>query len=191
MERLKNFLENVFLWRSLEKFLWRPLFFFGEHLCLCPWSLASSIPVLGLESVCPRKGCPWPRIFFCVLGLGLEPCVLDSTSGKKYWSLSLSSTNWFLWDSRGDFRGSGTSILYPKNCSFSLSRSAQWRLGVFGGRVLPNYVQVSCGLRNVQSVQMHRAPPHLGGPPFDLPRAEKIWLWKTIANYDKKFIHLF
>ena len=53
---------------------------------LCPWSLAlvSSIPVLGLESVCPRKGCPWPwpRIFFCVLGL--EPCVLDSTSGKIY-----------------------------------------------------------------------------------------------------------
>ena len=69
-------------------------FFFGEHLRLCPWSLAlaSSIPVLGLESVCPRKGCPWPwpRIFFvslalasdffCVLGLGLEPYVLDSTS---------------------------------------------------------------------------------------------------------------
>ena len=29
---------------------------------LCPWSLvlASSIPVLGLERVCPRKGCPWP-----------------------------------------------------------------------------------------------------------------------------------
>ena len=56
---------------------------------LCPWSLAlaSSIPVLGLERFCPRKGCPWPwpwpRIFFCVLGLGLglEPCVLDSTSG--------------------------------------------------------------------------------------------------------------
>ena len=34
---------------------------------LCPWSLASSIPVLGLERVCPRKGCPWPwpRIFLC------------------------------------------------------------------------------------------------------------------------------
>ena len=30
-------------------------------------ALASSIPVLGLESVCPRKGCPWPwpRIFLC------------------------------------------------------------------------------------------------------------------------------
>ena len=67
---------------AVEKFLWRPfffgdrlkkfcedLFFFREHLRLCPWSsaLASSIPVLGLESVCPRKGCPWPwpRIFLC------------------------------------------------------------------------------------------------------------------------------
>ena len=37
---------------------------------LCPnWSLAlaSSVPVLGLERFCPRKGCPWPwpRIFLC------------------------------------------------------------------------------------------------------------------------------
>ena len=45
-------------------------FFFGEHLRLCPWSLASSIPVLSVERVCPRKGCPWPRPrIFCVLGL--------------------------------------------------------------------------------------------------------------------------
>ena len=55
---------------------------------LCPWSLAlaSSVPVLGLERFCPRKGCPWPwpRIFFCVLGLGLEPCVLKSTSGPNH-----------------------------------------------------------------------------------------------------------
>ena len=57
-DRLKNFCED--------------LFFFGEHLRLCPWSLAlaSSISVLGLESVCPRKGCPWPRIFFVSLALG-------------------------------------------------------------------------------------------------------------------------
>ena len=58
-DRLKNFCED--------------LFFFGEHLRLCPWSLAlaSSIPVLGLERVCPRKGCswPWPRIFFVCLAL--------------------------------------------------------------------------------------------------------------------------
>ena len=50
--------------RLCEKLFLRP-FFFGEHLRLCPWSLASSIPVLGLG-------------FFCVLGL--EPYVLDSTS---------------------------------------------------------------------------------------------------------------
>ena len=49
-DRLKNFSEHHF---------------FGEHLRLCSWSLASSIPVLGLKRVCPRKGCPWPwpRIF--------------------------------------------------------------------------------------------------------------------------------
>ena len=62
-------------------------FFFGEHLRFV--SL-----VLGL---CLEHSCPWPREclsserlslalasdFFCVLGLGLglEPCVLDSTSG--------------------------------------------------------------------------------------------------------------
>ena len=46
-------------------------FFFGERLRLCPWSLAlaSSIPVLGLERFCPRKGCPWPRTFFVYLAL--------------------------------------------------------------------------------------------------------------------------
>ena len=71
-DRLKNFCEDLFFC------------FFGEHLRLYPWSLASSIPVLGLESVCPRKGCPWPwpRAFLslasrvsvlgkAVLGLGL------------------------------------------------------------------------------------------------------------------------
>ena len=44
-------------WRWPEKKFRRP-FLFGERLRLCPWSLASSIPVLGLERVCPRKGCP-------------------------------------------------------------------------------------------------------------------------------------
>ena len=76
MERLKNFLENVFLWKSPEKFLWR--LFFLESTCACG---------LGLEHFCP-----WPREclsserlslalasdFFCVLGL--EPCVLNFTS---------------------------------------------------------------------------------------------------------------
>ena len=54
-DRLKNFSED--------------LFFFRRALALV--SLASSIPVLGLESVCPRKGCPWPwpRILFVSLAL--------------------------------------------------------------------------------------------------------------------------
>ena len=51
-DRLKNFCEDLFFWRALA---------------LVSLALASSIPVLGLESVCPRKGCPWPwrRIFLC------------------------------------------------------------------------------------------------------------------------------
>ena len=59
----------------------KTFFFFEEHLCLCPWSLAlaSSIPVLGLESVCHRKGCPWPwpRIFF--VSLALASSLVSST----------------------------------------------------------------------------------------------------------------
>ena len=56
-------------------------FLFGEHLRLCPWSLAlaSSVPVLGLERFCPRKGCPWPRIFFVSLTLALASSLVSST----------------------------------------------------------------------------------------------------------------
>ena len=74
-DRLKNFCEDLF-------------FFFGEHL-----RFVSLVLGLGLE-----HSCPWPREclsserlslalasdFFCVLGLGLEPCVLDSTSDDNY-----------------------------------------------------------------------------------------------------------
>ena len=66
----KKFFERRFFLEIAEKILVKT-FFFGEHLRLCPWSLAlaSSIPVLGLERVCPLKGCPWPwpwpRIFLC------------------------------------------------------------------------------------------------------------------------------
>ena len=69
-DRLKNFCEALSFWRAL--------------------ALVSLVLGLGLE-----HSCPWPREclsserlslalasdFFCVLGLGLEPCVLDSTSG--------------------------------------------------------------------------------------------------------------
>ena len=47
-------------------------------------AFVSLVPGLGLEHSCPW---PWPRIFLCVLGLGFEPCVLDSSSGNQQrWS---------------------------------------------------------------------------------------------------------
>ena len=76
----KNF--RCFLLENAWKKFFEDLLFFWRALALVSLALASSIPVLGLERVCPRKCCPWlwpwPRIFFWVLGL--EPCVLDSTS---------------------------------------------------------------------------------------------------------------
>ena len=96
VERLKNFLENLFFGDRLIFFsfffleiAWKifvKTFFFWRAL-----ALVSLVLGLGLE-----HSCPWPREclsserlslalasdFFCVLGLGLglEPCVLDSTS---------------------------------------------------------------------------------------------------------------
>ena len=85
-KRLKprgKFAKTHFCFPQLEnawKKFWR-LFLEGEHLCLCPWFLAldSSIPVLGLERVCPRKGCPWPwpRNFF--VSLALASSLVSST----------------------------------------------------------------------------------------------------------------
>ena len=60
----------LFFWEHLKKnFEDFIIIFFGGNTCAC---------VLALEKVCSRKGCLWPRIFFCVLGL--EPCALSSTS---------------------------------------------------------------------------------------------------------------
>ena len=66
---LEKFFGKRFFVEIAGKIFVKTSFFFGEHLRLCPWSLASSIPVLGLESACPRKGCPWPWIFFVSLAL--------------------------------------------------------------------------------------------------------------------------
>ena len=78
--------KDLFFWRLPKKFFWVP-FFFVENTCsLCswPWPRAflplaskgsvSRTPVLGLGR----------RIFFCVLGHGLEGCVLDSTSANNF-----------------------------------------------------------------------------------------------------------
>ena len=99
--RTAVFFELLKFCGALEKFFGKR-FFFGEHLGLCPWSLAlaSSISVLGLESVCPRKGCPWPwswpKMFFVSLASSLvsstPPLITESTISfrpvDKYFNLS-------------------------------------------------------------------------------------------------------
>ena len=79
--RTELFFEWLKFCRSAEKCFSRPFFFedrqkknfktFFLRKTLAFVSLASSIPVLGLVLG-----------FFCVLDLGLEPCVLDSTSAN-------------------------------------------------------------------------------------------------------------
>ena len=79
---------NIFSLTKISRkncdFLREDVFFLGKHLRVV--SLALSIPVLGLEKVCPRKvgNWSWAQIFFCVLGL--EPRVLDSTSTRKHFN---------------------------------------------------------------------------------------------------------
>ena len=83
-DRLKNFCEDLFFLEIAWKIFVKTFFFFFESTCACvlgpwPWpraflSLASRVSVLGKAVLGLGLG------FFCVLGLGLEPCVLDSTS---------------------------------------------------------------------------------------------------------------
>ena len=71
------FWKTIFCGYRLKIFVKTIFFFFWRILAL--ESLASSIPVLSLESVCPRKGCPWPwpRIFF--VSLALASSLVSST----------------------------------------------------------------------------------------------------------------
>ena len=72
----KIFLEIIFLWRSLEKFLWRPFFFFLESTCAC---------VLG----------PWPRECLSSerLSLALASSLVSSTPPLMF---NINSTFFFL-----------------------------------------------------------------------------------------------
>ena len=90
-DRLKNFCEDIFFLDSSCASVLGPW----------PWpraflSLASRVFVLGKAGLGLglEHSCPWPQRclsserlalasdFFCVLGLGLEPCVFNSTSGN-------------------------------------------------------------------------------------------------------------
>ena len=73
----KFFRKRFFVEIALKIFVKTFFFVFWRALALVP--LASSIPVLGLESVCAGKGCswPWPRIFF--VSLALASSLVSST----------------------------------------------------------------------------------------------------------------
>ena len=92
---LEKFFGKRFLVEIAGKIFVKTCFFFGEHL-----RFVSLVLGLGL-----KHSCPWPREclsserlslalasdFFCVLGLGLELCVLDSTSVTRLYFRRLST----------------------------------------------------------------------------------------------------
>ena len=126
----------------------------------------------------------------------LKKCAADTLASNL---IGNSPTNQFWRQMRLQSSTSASAVLPPVVIESPVPKTLQ----ICGEITMANYSIIwkllltkaillsSSGLRNVQSVQMHRGPPTSGGPPFDLLRAEKNWLWKTIANYDKKFIHLF
>ena len=91
----KIFWKTCFRGDRLKNNFCEDLVFYLESTCAC---------VLGLG---PAHSCPWPweclsseRLslalasdFFCVLGLGLEPCVLDSTSDGN-----IASSSWLFFN---------------------------------------------------------------------------------------------
>ena len=83
---------DLFFGERMKKNFSRLFFSSVEHLRLTVsfvLGLSLEYSCLGIERICPRKGCPWPRIFlwpwpwvvFCSV---LEPYVLDSTSALQY-----------------------------------------------------------------------------------------------------------
>ena len=84
-DRLKIFCEDL-CFKFFVKTFFSNFFLFGKHLRLCPWSLAlaSNIPVLGLESVCPRKGCPCLGLGFFFVSLALASSLVSSTPLQQF-----------------------------------------------------------------------------------------------------------
>ena len=84
----KKLFEDLFclkkkIWGPFFEFAWKKILKTFFWRTLAPVSLASRGSVLGLEIfLCswPREGLSLALKFFCVLGLDLEPSVLDSTS---------------------------------------------------------------------------------------------------------------
>ena len=79
-------------------------------------ALALSIPGLGLERVCPRKGCPWPRIYFVFLALASS--LVSSTPPLVYVYLALYNFTVMLWELRSTpfFNGFGSRVWWVWAC---------------------------------------------------------------------------
>ena len=86
-EALENFFGKRFFCGDRLKNFCKDLFFFLRALALV--SL-----VLGLESVCPRKGCPWPwpRIYF--VSLALASSLVSSTPPLAFASVCDVMADW-------------------------------------------------------------------------------------------------
>ena len=78
--------------------------FFSKNYKKSPnnWGFRSQTPrasVLGLERVCPRKGCPWPRIFF--VSLALASSLVSSTPplviGDRLFAICRTANTILLW----------------------------------------------------------------------------------------------
>ena len=94
-EALENFFGKRFFVEIARKIFVKTFFFFFFWRALALVSL-----VLGLEHSCswPQECLSSERLslalasdFFCVLSLGLEPCVLDSTSARIPWHSFIAS----------------------------------------------------------------------------------------------------
>ena len=139
----KKFFEDLFCLKNLfEKNFWRP-FFFLENTCVCvlgPWPW----PREGLSLALASK-------FFCVLGL--EPCVLDSTSGDVIGELgSVITTN--AQEAKNETRKHGLRISlnaqeseakFFRKCFTGPERSADPTLGTTG----LDYVHARHGCTNL------------------------------------------
>ena len=79
-EALEKIFGKRFFLEIARKIFAKTFFFFFWR------ALALVSLVLGLESVCPRKGCPWPRIFFVSLASSLvsstPPLIITKVTAK-------------------------------------------------------------------------------------------------------------
>ena len=112
----------------------------------------------------------WFTVIFQVILINLGETIIPSKAIDLLNNEKLSLGNWF-YDS---VTPSGISFdgMMLHACKFPLGRQQPTRRKPWKTESIKpvdeilNYLSSSSGLRNVQSVQMHRVPPLLGAPPI-------------------------